>query len=249
MVSRGYLRAWADENDLVEVIDVEHGRKFKTSITKATVVKHVYVPSVLSVDLENEFGLIESAATPALVKLRNGTQLDENEQRDLIAFLDMHLERGRYANQAAITTPALVIKCGGEFEQTNLKLADRLLLTRHTDGPIRLSKLGLETWPWTLYKGDGIATGDGAVLLWHETKANDLCTVTFPISPSLLLVIGQKIPLDTPINEVLAQKSRRWMIGKTDTLIQDPSTNPAISTSGENHAEDEEHIKPQPIDG
>lgn len=226
MVSKFYLRAWGDEKDCVDVIDLEQGRGFKTAIGSATVVSYVYDPDFLTHDLEGQFGKIESAAAPALKQLREEVPLTEQGQRVIIAFLDMHLERGRYADQAKITTPALVIKTKGETEEVDLKLGDRLLLSRYVEGAVRLSNLGLERWPWTLYKlyeGESLLTGDGAVLLWSETRDGELDTVTFPLGPELMLVIGRGIDPKIPINIFVAEKSRRWLVGSADTLTSDPA--------------------------
>lgn len=238
MVSRGYLDPWADQKGRVDVIDIEQGRGFKATINNATVVSYVYEPSVLTVNLEAEFGRIESAATPVFVKLREGAKLGENDKRSVIKFLDMHLERGRYADQAKISTPALVLKTGGRVEEVELKLSDRLLLTRYMDGPIRLSTRGLENWSWTLYKRVGLVTGDGAVLSWRETETGDLCTVTFPISPTQMLVIGKEIPLHTPINDNVVKASRRWLVGEVDALPKDQSAIAAFRRSTEERAEE-----------
>jgi hypothetical protein len=144
-------------------------------------------------------------------------------QRRVIAFLDMHLERGRYADQAKIMTPALVIKSNGETEEAELKLGDRLLLSRSMEGAVRLSNQGLEHWPWRLYKGANLLTGDGAVLLWHETMGSELSRVTFPLSPTLMLVIGREIDLEIPVNNYVAENSRRWLVGSAGSLTNDPA--------------------------
>lgn len=107
MVSKGYIRAWADSANSVEVIDKQENRSFRTSINSATVVNYVYDTKVLTHDLEHEYSAVEGAGLPAINKLRNGdTTLTDVEQQALIAFLDMHLDRGRYANQAKTLAPA-----------------------------------------------------------------------------------------------------------------------------------------------
>jgi hypothetical protein len=135
----------------------------------------------------------------------------------------MHLERGRYADQAKITTPALVIKSDGEAEEAELNLGDRLLLSRNMEGALRLSNLGLEHWPWRLYEGANLITGDGAVLLWRDTNGSDPSMVTFPLSPTLMLVIGSEIGLEFPVNNLVAGNSRRWLVGSVGTLTNEPA--------------------------
>lgn len=223
MVSKGYLRAWGDETDCVDVVDLEQGRGFRTAIGNATVVSYVYDPELLTNDLEGDYGKIESAAAPALRQLRDQRPLTVEGQRRVIAFLDMHLERGRYADQAKILTPALVIKSNGETEEAELKLGDRLLLSRSMEGAVRLSNQGLEHWRWRLYQGANLLTGDGAVLLWRETKSNELSRVTFPLSPTLMLVIGLEIDLEIPVNNYVVENSRRWLVGSAGSLTNDPA--------------------------
>ncbi len=222
MVSKGYLRAWADSRNSVDVIDLQDSRGFKTSVESATVVSYVYDPEVLTVDLEGHFSQVESAGTAALVKLREETPITQDEQRDVVAFLNMHLERGRYADQAKITTPALLIKTNGSSEEANLKLGDRLLLSRNMEGVLDLRKLTLEEWPWRVYEAVNLVTGDGAVLLWRETKDSELCSITFPLSPTLMLVIGQEVDLQLPFNELVVSKSRRWLVASVGMLTRDP---------------------------
>lgn len=223
MVSKGYLRAWGDEKGCVDVVDLEQSRGFKTAIGNATVVSYVYDPEILMLDLEGQFGRIESAAAPALGQLREQSPLTAEGQRRVIAFLDMHLERGSYADQAKITTPALVIKSNGETEEAELKLGDRLLLSRSMEGAVRLSNLGLEHWPWRLYEGANLLTGDGAVLLWRETKTSEPSRVTFPLSPTLMLVIGREIDLEIPVNNFVVENSRRWLVGSVGSLTNNPA--------------------------
>jgi len=230
MVSKGYLRAWVDAGNRVAVIDCQLGRGFTASVESATVVSYAYDPEVLSVDLEAHFAKTESAGIRALHVLRTQESLTREAQMAVIEFLDMHLERGRYANQAAITTPAVVVKLGGETEEASLKLGDRLLLSRNMEGFFCLGDLALEHWKWQIYTTDVLVTGDGAVLLLRETKDSDICTVTFPISPTQLLVIGQDIDADLPVNQLVMRNCRRWIVGTVGTLTQDPKRIEAART-------------------
>lgn len=94
MVSKGYISAWADKSNTVDVLDLQDGRGYRSSYLKATVVSYVYDPRVLTRDLERDYWRIEDSGTPAIVKLRNGDPLNPVDQKAVIAFLDMHLDRG-----------------------------------------------------------------------------------------------------------------------------------------------------------
>lgn len=219
MVSKGYIRAWADARGRVDVLDVQHGRGFPSAIENATVVSYAYDPEVLTHDLERDYARTEASGIPVIVKLRNGhTTLTPVEQSAMIAFLDMHLDRGRYADQTKIRTPAVLLKTGGRIEAAELNLGDRLLLSQSLRDVIRLTTVGLEQWPWHVIEAQHLATGDGAVLLWRPTDGADISTISFPLSPTQLLVIGQDLPDDVPLNPLLAKHSRRWIVGVRGTL-------------------------------
>lgn len=220
MVSKGYLRAWADARNSVDVLDIQDGRGFPSSIENATVASYAYDPAVLTHDLESDYARIEDSGIPVTLKLRTGhATLTDVEQGAMIAFLDMHLDRGRYADQTKIRIPAALLKTGGEFEDAELNLGDRLLLSQSLRDVIRLSRLGLEDWPWHVIGGQQhLATGDGAVLLWRPTDGAEICTISFPLSPTQLLVIGQDLPDGVPINELLAKHSRRWIVAERGKL-------------------------------
>lgn len=234
MVSKGYLRAWADARNRVDVVDIQHGRGFPSAIENATVVSYAYDPAVLTHDLESDYAGIEDSGIPVILKLRDGhTTLTVVERSAMIAFLDMHLDRGRYADQTDIRIPALLLKIGGEVEDAELNLGDRLLLSRSVQDVIRVATLGLEQWPWHVI-GDQqhLATGDGAVLLWRPTDGADICTVTFPLSPTQLLVIGQDLPDGVPINNLLAKNSRRWIVAERGKLNLDQAAVVAARPEG-----------------
>ncbi|WP_186372204.1 DUF4238 domain-containing protein [Arthrobacter sp. KBS0702] len=218
MVSKGYIRAWADARNVVDVLDLQDGRGYPSSYLSATVVSYVYDPKVLTRDLEDDYSQIENSGTPAIVKLRKGHTLTAAERSAVIAFLDMHLDRGRYADQTKIRIPAVVLKTGGRIENAELTLGDRLLLSQSIQDVLRLTTLGLEQWPWQVRKAKHLATGDGAVLLWRPTDGADISTISFPLSPTQLLVIGQNLPDDAPLNPLLAKNSKRWIVGVKGTL-------------------------------
>lgn len=219
MVSEGYIEAWADKRNVVEVIDIQDRRGFPTSIHNATVVSYVYDPEVMVPDLERIYSKIEDAGIPVIVKLREGGQSLTDKERDaMIAFLDMHLDRGRYADQTKLRAPAVVLKTGGEVEAVELRLGDVLLLSQSHAEVLRLKSLGLDQWAWRVWPVDGLVTGDGAVLLWRSTKNAEICTVSFPLSPTRLLIIGEELPDGVPMNDRIASNSKRWLVGGRGSL-------------------------------
>ncbi len=219
MVSKGYISAWADDRNRVEVIDVQHKRGFTTSYLNATVVSYVYDPKVLTHDLERAYWAIEDAGTPVIVKLRErARELSDADRSAMIAFLDMHLARGRYADQATLRVPAVLVMTDGTTQDTELALGDVLTLSQSRQDVFRLSSLPLGEWDWKVLDAVGLATGDGAVLLWRPTKDGEVCTISFPLSPTKLLVIGNDLPDDIPLNARVAQNSRRWIVGAKSSL-------------------------------
>ncbi len=227
MVPKGYLRAWADNKDRVDVLDLQKGIGITTKIGHATIVGYAYKNNLLARDLEQDYSEIEDAGIRALRHLRQDGPVTVSDQTAVIAFLDMHLDRGRYADQAGIDVPAAIVKADGlsgnvmlNSEEAVLSLADRLVLSQGFSDVLRLASLGIENWPWHVVEARNLATGDGAVLLWEKTAGAGVSTVTFPLSPSELLVIGEELPLDTPLNfnMFLAKNCRRWIVGAPGTL-------------------------------
>lgn len=218
MVSKGYIRAWADAKNLVDVIDLQDGRGYPSSVENATVISYGYEPEMLTWDLERDYWRIENVGIPAIVRLRNGHTLKAAEQIALIDFLDMHLDRGRYADQGKLRVPAVVLKIGGQIEHAELTVGDRLLLSQSFQEVLRLTRLGLEQWPWNVREARHLATGDGAILLWKPTNGSEISTLSFPLSPTQLLVIGEDLPDDVDLNRRLAMNSKRWIIGVKGTL-------------------------------
>src|SRR6185312_3128112 len=218
MVSGGYIIAWADKRNVVDVLDLQEGRGYLSSYLSATVVNYVYDPNFLTQNLEEEYSRIESKGTPALVKIRKGELLTEDDVHAVIAFLDMHLDRGRYADRAKVRAPAVALRTDGRIEHTELALGDALLLSQSFQDVLRLTTLGLEQWPWQVLEAKGLATGDGAVLLWNPTEGAEITTISFPLSPTQLLIIGEDLPDDIPLNQFLAKKSKRWIVGSKGSL-------------------------------
>lgn len=218
VLSKGYIRAWADERKRVDVIDIARNHGYPSSVNNATVRSYAYEPNVLIRNLEQEYSVIESNGMRAIAKLRGeDLSLDDKTLAAMIAFLDMHLDRGRYADQTEVRTPAVLLKTDGTIEDVEFNLADRLLLSRSMGDVIRLHALGLGSWEWRVVAGEFV-TGDGAVLLFRESEGADVCTVAFPLSPTQLLLIGK--PFDHPValNPLIASKSRRWLVGRPGSL-------------------------------
>lgn len=223
MVTRGYLSAWANEKNVIDVLDLQLGKGYPSSVENASVSSYVYDPEVLTHDLEGAYASIEGKGVSVLNKLRAADQpeLTLNEQGDLITFLDMHLDRGRYADRAGVRVPAVLVKTDGTANDTDLRLGDMLLLGQYVKDVLRLASLGLESWTWRVRAfeaGAPLATGDGAVLLWRNKTETAPSTITFPISPRKLLVIGEELPRYEHLNLFIAQNCRRWMFGVRGTL-------------------------------
>lgn len=220
MVSRGYLSAWADKRNTVDVLDLQGGRGYPSSIMNASVVSYVYDPEVLTQNLEDEYARIESRGISAITKLRTGKDVTVQDQDAVVAFLDMHLHRGRYADRANVRVPAVLMMKDGSAKEAELSLGDMLLLTQEPPDILRLSTRGLSDWPWRIYEVENLSTGDGAVLLWRPTADDDLTTVTFPLSPTQLLVIGDELPERhfESVNLYLAKNCRRWMVSERGSL-------------------------------
>ncbi|MGB3763203.1 MAG: DUF4238 domain-containing protein [Ornithinimicrobium sp.] len=221
MVSSGYISAWADGKNVIAVLDVEKGLGYHKSYKKATVVNYVYEPVVLSYDLEGEYARIESEGIRVIRKMREGLGLTDAERTRLIEFLEMHRYRGRYSDRAEVRVPAVAMMTDGAARDVELRLGDMMLLTRAREPGPRLTELALEQWTWTVWEVDDIPTGDGAVMLWgstSETGADRVSIVTFPLSPTQLLLIGDELPDGVPFKMRLAMNCRRWIVGKKGSL-------------------------------
>ncbi|MDR6200161.1 hypothetical protein QE374_002070 [Microbacterium sp. SORGH_AS428] len=121
MVPKGYFRALAENKDRVDVLDRQKGIGIGAKIAHATIVGYAYKNGLLARDLEHDYYDIEDAGTRAFRHLLQedgpGTVSDQNA---VIAFLDMHLRRGRCADQAEIYVPAVVVKADGLSECVKL---------------------------------------------------------------------------------------------------------------------------------
>src|SRR4051812_32998161 len=94
MITRTYIAAWADERNVVDVLDLEGHRGYATSIRNASVVSYAYEAEVLTIDLETEYARVEGAGIAAITMLRDDRPLNRDQRGAVIAFLDMHLHRG-----------------------------------------------------------------------------------------------------------------------------------------------------------
>jgi len=219
MVSRGYLRSWADSANRVNVWDLEHRLAGLRSINGATVVSYAYETKYTTLDLEAEYARIEGDGIPALHALADGGQLQNAGREAVVEFLDMHHQRGRFADQAAVKIPAVALGLGIEPHPIEMGLGDRLTLSRDVDKTsIRMSSLGLTRRRWRVEAVEsGLATSDGAVMLWQDANDPAVRSVTFPLSPTRLLVIGEEI--DTrhiELNRLIVAASRRWIVDRVD---------------------------------
>jgi hypothetical protein len=218
-MTKAYLRAWADKRGTVDVLDMERRCVLPQSVNNATVVGGAYDPLVLMHDLEGEYASIENRGMPVIAKLRREIELTPSEMAAMIAFLDMHLDRGRYADQAGIVLPAAVLKTDGSVESADFSVADRLRLSRSLPDVLRLATLSLDQREWRVEPHpEGLVTGDGAVLLFPEPAGAELRSIAFPLSPTQLLVIGEPLQVHAPINRHITDASRRWIIGLRGTL-------------------------------
>ncbi|WP_336698090.1 hypothetical protein [Curtobacterium sp. USHLN213] len=218
MLTKGYIRAWADERNRVDVIDMIRNRGYLSSVNNATVRSYAYEPNVLSHDLEQDYSIVESQGIQAISKLRGADPtLDADAVAAMISYLDVHLDRGRYADQTEIRTPAVLLKTDRTIQDVEFNVADRLLLSQSMKDVVRLKALGLESWEWRILPGEFV-TGDGAVLLFREAEGADVCTVAFPVSPTQLVLIGKPFEGPVPLNPLIASKSRRWLVGRPGSL-------------------------------
>lgn len=218
MITKGHLAAFANERNVVDVLDVLEGRGYPSSIENATVVSYVYDPAVFTHDLEKRFAAIEDKGVGALNRLRNGEVPTIGDQLAVIEFLDMHLHRGRYADRAGDSQPAILFKTDGTVEEAHLNYGDLMSLAHDHPNTLRLIGRDLEQWQWQIYTTTNLWTGDGAVMLWRLDADHKLSTVTFPLSPTQLLVIGEDIPTDFDMSRAIATRSRRWVIGPRGAL-------------------------------
>lgn len=215
MITRSYLEAWSNPRGLVHVWDAEHEINRPQSLTNATVVGRGYQTLVTGFDLEGHYGQIESQAVPGLRSLADGGGPNPEGRAAIIAFLDMHLERGRYADQTKVKVPVWLGSTVEQGRMAEMALGDRLTFARNVDrDTIRLAALNVERWPWrVLAIHGGLVTGDGAVLLFSKTGGAPVTAVTFPLSPTRLLVIGDGLPgLHPQFNLLIASKCRRWLV-------------------------------------
>ncbi|WP_218682638.1 DUF4238 domain-containing protein [Microbacterium sp. BF1] len=218
MITKGHLAAFADDRNVVDVLDVLEGRGYPSSIENATVVSYVYDPSVFTHDLEKQFAEIEDKGVGALNRLRAGVIPTGPDKLAVIEFLDMHLHRGRYADRAGDSQPATLFMKDGSVEETHLNYGDLISLAHDHPDTLRLTSFGLEGWQWQIYTTTNLWTGDGAVMLFRPNPDHPLSTVTFPLSPTQLLVIGDDVPTDFDMSRAIARRSRRWVVGPRGNL-------------------------------
>lgn len=222
MITRAYLEAWANERGLVHVWDAENELNRVSSLTDATVVRYAYRTNVTSFDLEAHYARLENRAIPALRSLANGGGPSRDGRAAVIDFLDMYLERGRYADQAKVKMPVWVGSTSSPGHMADMGLGDRLTFAKDLDTEsVRLAHLDLEVWTWRVLSiNGGLVTGDGAVLMFTRTQGGPVSAVTFPLSPTRLLVIGDGLRGIPPsFNLLTASRCRRWLVDRVDGAL------------------------------
>lgn len=92
---------------------------------------------------------------------------------------------------------------------------------RRSQGPYDTEKLAREALEAVLTdirsasKG-GLATGDGAVMLWRKRSSAPISAVSFPVSPTRLLVLGDGLDgLTVPLNTLMSN-CRGWLVDHVD---------------------------------
>lgn len=220
MMTKSYIRAWADEKNRVEVIDLQKGVRQTTSIENASVVSYAYRTEVVNQDLEQVYSRIEGSGVDAINHLLEGGLRSEAEQDALLAFLDMFRIRGLNADRAEDRFSAVVFKDDLTSESVELRLGDMLHFANHYPDAYRPSQLALKNWPWHVVEvsGGSLSTGDAALNLWKSSSADRVGTITFPLAPTKLLVIGEELSDSVMsnfhmLNYRLEKESRRWLIG------------------------------------
>jgi hypothetical protein len=214
MVTRSYLQSWANDRGLVHVWDSEAKVSGVRSLGSATVVSYAYRTEHTNLDLEAHFAGIEGRGAAAMKNIISGGTLNTDGREAIIDFLDMHLERGRYADQAAVKMPVAIANAfTGGVQMSEMGLGDRLTLSRDINKEaLRISALRADRWPWRVAEvRSGLITGDGAVLIWERTKGSGVTTISFPLSPTRLLILGEELP-SVPINAFILNNCRRWLI-------------------------------------
>lgn len=230
MITRAYLEPWADQKGQIEVRDLESRKVYTTNIKNATVVRYVYEDKVFKHDLEAKFAEIEGHGVAVLRKLREGQPVSSNEKHRALQFMQMFRLRGTYSGEHKTPVPGVMVRLNiqtgqSELGPLDLSLGDKLFLAQLHDQSVDLQDLGLEAAPWRVvtYERPCLATGDAAVQLWGDEPPGSVSAITFPLSPHELLVIGTLVPVDQSslpmfINHVIAQRSRRWLIGPLGSL-------------------------------
>lgn len=155
-----------------------------------------------------------------LAALRRGSRdVTLAARQSLVAFLEMHLDRGRYAGQDKRRLPVVALMKDGSILETGLDVADRVSLSRSRTDLVRLADLAIETWSWRVLEvPQPLITGDGAVLLFARPGSEDIRMLTFPLSPAHLLVAGEGWEGVISPNTMIQNNTRRWIDGIPGSL-------------------------------
>lgn len=223
MLTRAYLAAWANDRGKVFVADAESNRGGVRSLSDATVVSYAYRTEITNLDLEAEYGEVESDAVPAIKNLAAGGSITSDGRAAVVRFLDMFSERGRWADQAAVRMPVAVMASNYPegVRMAEMGLGDRMVLSRHKElgaNGLQLADLGIARWAWRIAEVEsGLLTGDGAVLAVRPDEEASINTVCFPLSPTRLLIIGEGFGRTAvSINALIVSQCRRWLLDRPD---------------------------------
>lgn len=220
MIPRGYLTAWTNDRGMLFVTDKENAMSREMSLSSATVVRYVYEAPATVIDLEHEFSRIESRGIPAIRRLAGDDDLNREGKLALVQFLDMFAKRSLGADQTKVRPPMVKLKMGSmDAELGQFTLGDRLVLSDAFggDGPT-LQERGFQSGRWCVTDvPDGLITGDGAVIEWQISSEAVSRVVTFPLSPTRLLVMGQGGDTrELNVNRAVLDRSRRWLIDRLE---------------------------------
>lgn len=216
IIPESYILSWADDSGDVYVADTQNARGLILRASNATIVKYAYKTAVLKHDREAHYSQIEARGIQAIRAACNGPVFSQSDRRDLTDFMDMFIERGLYADQADLSVPVIRGSFDSdEIEEVEFNLGDMISLHKDLNASdVTLREAGIEHWDWAVVEQPHpMITGDGAVICIQNDER--LTTVLFPLSPFMLLVVGEaQLDLSFSVTEYIAQVSRRWIIGR-----------------------------------
>ncbi len=207
---------WADKNGDIYVADIQNERALILRASNATIVKYAYQTAVLKHDREAHYSQIEARGIRAIRAACTNPEFSQSDRRDLTDFMDMFIERGLYADQNDLSVSVIRGSFDSdEFEEVEFNLGDMISLHKDLNASdVTLRDAGIENWNWAVVEQPHpMMTGDGAVICIKRDE--HLTTVVFPLSPFMLLVVGEvQHDLSFSVTNYIAQVSRRWIIGR-----------------------------------